>query len=180
MKRAKLLIGSVAVITMLSFGLCGCGGSGDTTAEDPAETADAVAAETTTTTTEAPLVEEEMPENEHIFVNKFDSRPSKVEVNNPTDTAYYMKFEDKDGETVFAFFVRPQSTAPMYMGTGTYTLKFAAGTTWYGEENLFGPSTVYSMDKEDWVFESGKGWTLTMEKQINGNVATESLDEDEF
>ncbi len=163
---------------MLSFSLCGCGGSDDTSSEDVAATD--VVVEETTTTTEPPLVEQEMPENEHIFVNEFSSRPSKIVVENPTDTAYYMKFEDKDGKTVFAFFVRPQSTAPMYMGLGTYYLKYAYGDTWYGEEHLFGPNTRYAKDEEEWPFESGKYWTLTMKKQVGGNVNTEPISEDEF
>lgn len=127
------------------------------------------------------LVEQEMPENEHKFVNTFgDNRPSQIIVENPTDYAYVMKFEDASGKTVFSFFVRPQSTTPMYMGLGTYYLKWAAGKTWYGEEDLFGPDTVYQKDPETWPFESGKYWTLTMQPVSNGNVHSNSIDADDF
>ena len=129
----------------------------------------------------AGLEEQPMPENEHKFVNKFgDNRPSKIVVENPTDNAYYMKFENKDGETVFAWFVRPQSTCPMYMGLGTYYLKWACGKTWYGEKDLFGPDTVYKKDDEEWPFEQGKYWTLKLESVENGNVQTENISKDEF
>ena len=132
-------------------------------------------------TTEAIVYEEqEMPENEHIFVNEFASRPSQIVVENPTDTAYYMKFEDADGNTVFSFFVRPQSDTPMYMGVGTFYLKYAAGEKWYGEEHLFGEYTYYAKDTEPWEFTYESGWTLTMENQINGNVYTEAISPDEF
>ena len=169
-----------AILFVLIFAIamcCSCGSSDDVAYDSDTETE----AETTevTTTTKA-LIEQEMPENEHIFVNEFDSRPSEIIVKNPTDTAYYMKFEDKDGKTVFSFFVRPQSEAPMYMGLGTYYLKYACGTTWYGEDDLFGENTQYAKDEEDWPFEANKVWTLTLQKQVGGNVHTEEIDEDEF
>lgn len=184
MKNIKLLCGTLMFLLVMVFALCGCGGTGDTaSSEDPVSDDSYVAEEETTTTettTEVQLEAQEMPENEHIFVNKFDSRPSKVIVENPTDTAYYIKFDNKDGDTMFAFFVRPQSTTPMYMGVGTYEMKYACGDTWYGEEHLFGENTRYAKDKDDWVFESGKGWTLTLQPQVGGNVSTETLSEDEF
>lgn len=126
------------------------------------------------------LVEQEMPENEHQFVNTFTSRPSKIVVKNPTDYAYYMKFTDAYDNTVFAFFVRPQSETPMYMGLGTFYLKYASGKTWYGEDDLFGPETVYQKDEDSWTFTSDQYWTLTMQATENGNVHTEGIDEDEF
>ena len=129
----------------------------------------------------ANLVEKEMPENEYTFTNDFgDDRPSQIVVENPTDYAYAMKFVDSSGYTVFYFFVRPQSTATMDMGLGTYYLKWAAGKTWYGLGDLFGPDTVYQKDSESWRFESGKYWTIKMQPITNGNVHSESIDADEF
>lgn len=176
--RTGLIILMVLVIT-----LTGCGSS-DTGSSGAADSSDSSANTEESTDYVDPyegLVEQPMPENEHQFVNTFgDNRPSKIVVENPTDYAYVVKFDDDSGKTVFSFFVRPQSTTPMLMGLGTYYLKWAGGKTWYGEEDLFGPETTYQKDPESWPFESGKYWTLTMQPVENGNVHSDTIDADEF
>lgn len=171
------------IILILIFALGDCDGSTPSSSSSTSDSSSSSSYEDTYDDYDpyANLVEQEMPENEHKFVNIFgDNRPSQIIVENPTDYAYVMKFEDASGETVFSFFVRPQSTTPMYMGIGTYYLKWAAGKTWYGEKDLFGPDTVYQKDPESWPFESGKYWTLTMQPVTNGNVHSNSIDADDF
>lgn len=127
------------------------------------------------------LVEKEMPKHETIISNSFgDDRPSEVVIENPTDNAYAMKFVDEDDNIALYFFVRPQTTARMNMGVGTYYLKWAAGTTWYGYDKLFGPETAYQKDTEPYPFDSGNRWTITMQAVTNGNLHSETIDANEF
>ncbi|MCQ2547016.1 MAG: hypothetical protein MJ161_05675 [Clostridia bacterium] len=127
-----------------------------------------------------PYVEEDMPENGKIFENNFSSRPTYIEVTNPNEEAYVIKFKDKNDKVMISFFVAPKSEVTTYMGTGDYYLSYATGKTWYGYEDLFGGETYYCKDKEAWHFESSKYWTLELQQVKDGNVHTEPIQGDEF
>ena len=67
---------------------------------------------------------------------------------------------------------------------GSYTIKYASGQDWYGPEYLFGKDTSYS--KADQVFSfqfdgyQYNGYTVELIKQVNGNLQTNSIGQDQF
>jgi len=91
---------------------------------------------------------------------------------------YYVKIVDwAERETHGArlvFFVRSGQTVDVGVPIGTYELRYAAGETWYGEEYLFGPETVYRRTDEQFVFcvdgDRVLGFTVELIKQIDGNL----------
>ena len=78
-------------------------------------------------------------------------------------------------------FIRNGETASdMDVPTGTYELRYASGDSWYGETDLFGPSTSYSKAESFFTFGNGSGYTVELYKQVNGNLHTNSIDKDDF
>ena len=98
-----------------------------------------------------------------------------------------MKFVDtRTNSDVIRFFVRPHSTAKIDMPTGTYELRYAYGSTWYGTADLFGSSTRYQKDEEAYPFTSTSTsstiWTVSFYGTNTGmdSMYVESIGEDEF
>lgn len=76
-------------------------------------------------------------------------------------------------EKTLAFFIGPGETEEIAVPFGQYYVYYAAGETWYGEEHLFGPDTVYS--KADDIFEfdeENEGWDVELIEQFGGNLDT--------
>lgn len=68
------------------------------------------------------------------------------------------------------------STFTIHAPIGVYTLMYASGSTWYGENLLFGRETAYSAgdDKFDFADDgnSYSTWTVYLYKVANGNFQT--------
>lgn len=81
-------------------------------------------------------------------------------------------------------FIHGGRTIEIKVPLGTYIMKYANGTKWYGREHNFGPETVYS--KADSLFSFTKdysgysGYTVTLYKVQNGNLETEQITAEEF
>lgn len=137
--------------------------------------------------TTPPLVAKTLPSNGHVFYSKNYYKPCQFEVTNKDTRSYYMKFVDiYTGEDIITFFVRANSKATIDMPTGDFELRYAVGSTWYGETDLFGPDTRYAKDKEYYPFESDDYsstiWQVSFYASTAGGstMYTESMDKDEF
>lgn len=105
----------------------------------------------------------------------------------PKDTshAYYVKLVRPNTRTPVAeYFIRPGQRLEAEAPLGSYELRYAAGTTWYGEEHLFGPETSYSEALSILDFRETPtgytGYTIELFLRLNGNLRTRSLDPEEF
>ena len=82
------------------------------------------------------------------------------------------------------FFVPSGETASVRVPIGVYELRYAAGETWYGEEYLFGPETVYMRAEERFEFRIDdkrvSGFTVELIKQTNGNLKETALKPSDF
>ena len=65
----------------------------------------------------------------------------------PTASCVVM-LKDTSGRTLLSFFVRSGDTVTVDVPAEMMYVHFAAGKTWYGEEELFGKDTVYTKDDE--------------------------------
>jgi hypothetical protein len=88
---------------------------------------------------------------------------------------YYLKLVDLNTQTPVLFlFIRSGESVSTEVPLGRYELRLADGGNWYGEEYLFGPTTSYSKADAELTFEreGGKiaGYTLQLEKQVDGNL----------
>jgi hypothetical protein len=101
-----------------------------------------------------------------------------------TGSNYYIKLVNLGGKTVMTAFVQGGQYFETLVPLGSYELKYAAGTTWYGERQLFGRNTVYSKASKsfEFTFDGTKfsGYTVELIMQANGNLHTQSISENDF
>jgi len=94
---------------------------------------------------------------------------------------------DPDGKYLL-FYVRGNEEATVNVQDGTYTLKYASGSTWYGQKELFGSRTSYNKANTFVNFKTEfegyqvhyKEQVLTLYKVQNGNLTTSTISEDDF
>ena len=95
---------------------------------------------------------------------------------------YYMKFVKAGTDTtVITFFVRANSTVTIDMPAGKLELRYAYGSTWYGENKLFGDNTRYAKDEEYYDF-SNYTWEISLYTTVSTgqDMDVEYIDADEF
>jgi len=102
-----------------------------------------------------------------------------VQVTASPDASAYVKVKDMAGNTKVGFFVRSGSTAEVRVPTGTYSVQFASGETWYGNSDCFGSKTSYGQDGGV-TLRYGDIITYKLQRSTNGNFSMGSLDESEF
>jgi hypothetical protein len=106
-------------------------------------------------------------------------------------TNYLLKFIDvansRDQKLIF---VRGGERYATKMPLGSYYIRAASGTTWYGKKDFFGPFTSFfrfkNIDGSQQVFaftqrgNTINGLTIIMKTVVQGNLQQESISRDEF
>ncbi|PWU16351.1 MAG: hypothetical protein C5B50_13820 [Verrucomicrobia bacterium] len=105
--------------------------------------------------------------------------PLKV-TTKPSDGYYVMKLVDwGSGEFVANYFINSGSTLSVDVPLGSYKLKFASGSRWYGLKHLFGPSTQYSYIPQRMDFylsgDYAEGHRIELIPQVGGNLETRDM-----
>ena len=108
-----------------------------------------------------------------------------LRVNAPTDASYAVKIVTWDtGVPVLSMFVRAGESGEASVPFGTYRIKMASGTTWYGDTVRFGPDTQYSQVTSPMEFslrgEILSGHELTLSKVRDGNLRPSPIGADQF
>jgi len=98
---------------------------------------------------------------------------------------YFVKIVDWATDApVMTVFVRSGQSVSTKVPLGSYKIKYAAGSQWYGKTYLFGPETSYSMaDKQFDFAEIGNqvsGFTVELFLQPNGNLRTKRIRPKDF
>ncbi len=108
-----------------------------------------------------------------------------LNISTGSDRNYFIKLIDKStGQVAVTVFVRGGQFVNIKMPLGLYEFRYASGTQWYGEEQLFGPGT--DCQKADKVFDFYRngsqimGHTVQLIKQVNGNLPTTSVSKNSF
>ncbi len=121
------------------------------------------------------------------MVRWISTRPSLAPLSIATrgNSNYYIKLVDSvAGTTAGTFFIRSGDSLEVEVPLGTFEIRYAAGTTWYGENQLFGLETVYSRADENFSFrrtpDGYSGYTIELFLQPNGNMRTERLQAEDF
>lgn len=104
---------------------------------------------------------------------------------NTSETGYYfIKLVEIGTNKAVKIFVHAGKPLEVEIPLGKYEMKYAYGKTWYGEEYLFGPETVYT--KSDSIFDFEKrgnrisGYTVTLYKVRDGNMQTHEITAADF
>jgi len=101
------------------------------------------------------------------------------------DSDFFVKLVDtQEGNTVLTAFLHRRRQLKLEVPTGSYSLKFATGTEWYGDKHLFGPDTAYNSANKVFTFvDNGfnvSGYTVTLNRVVGGNLPTSSILASEF
>ncbi len=131
------------------------------------------------------LSEKKLPSNGiyKSYTNKRKIAPLEIYTN--SDLSYYVKIVDyNDGNVIQAIFIRPGMSVKVKVPLGSYDIKYATGSVWYGDEDLFGPYTMYYKADALFTFEVTSnrvnGYRIELFSQLNGNLETEPLDKSQF
>ena len=98
---------------------------------------------------------------------------------------YFVKLVDwTSGDMVLTLFIRSGQTIDIDVPLGSYKMKYATGTAWYGETLLFGSETLYFEADKKFDFEvtgnQVSGYSVELYLQLNGNLATKSISAKQF
>jgi len=98
---------------------------------------------------------------------------------------YFIKLVDADtGNTAVTVFIQGGQSVNMKVPLGIYEFRYASGGNWYGENDLFGSQTVYMKANDRVSFHrNGQeivGHTITLIKQIDGNMHTQVINKSKF
>jgi hypothetical protein len=94
---------------------------------------------------------------------------------------YFVKLVDvNDGAPRMEFFVRGGRTLTADVPLGLFTVKYADGLVWCGEEEMFGPDTLVQVTNKTFVFASGDEWTIELIRQRGGNLTTKYIPRSQF
>ena len=113
-----------------------------------------------------------------------DSRIAPLRIITSRGDNYYVKAVPRGGGAPVCIFIRGGDTIDVDVPLGDYTIKYACGDKWYGEDLLFGNRTSYSKADSPFSFkrtyDGVSGYTLTLYKVQNGNLRTSTIDASSF
>lgn len=93
---------------------------------------------------------------------------------------YFVKLVNKATGGTVGIYVRSGMTTKMEVPDGTYSVRYATGSQWFGLRFLFGLDASYSRAGQDFIFNNGSGYTLTLQKIPNGNLHTTAMSASDF
>lgn len=119
-----------------------------------------------------------------LFINTEQIAPFRI-VTPAGSESYYVKLTDAfTGSPIMTLFIYSGQSFETEVPLGTYRVKYATGTTWYGEEHLFGPDTRYSEADKTFEFTVQEnqisGYTVELIHQRGGNLHTKSISSNQF
>ncbi len=127
----------------------------------------------------------ELPPNGEIHYYQKAEPIAPLYISTDPTRNYFVKLVDKNtGAMILTVFIRGGQSVNVKVPLGNYELRYASGTNWYGEEQLFGSGTDFQ--KTDKVFDfylNGSqimGHTVELIKQVNGNLPTSEINKATF
>ncbi len=108
-----------------------------------------------------------------------------LEVRTTIGKDYYIKVVDwTTKREVMTAYIRGGEPFETQMPLGTFEIRYAAGTQWFGTDLDFGPTASYSRADDSFMFtrdaQGVSGYTLELILQRNGNLQTDPIDPSAF
>ena len=93
-----------------------------------------------------------------------------------------------DSKSVVSFYVRANKSVTVHVKNGTYNIKYATGSKWFGSKNLFGSNTRYRSFDDTFKFSTSQSgryinytvWTVTLYSVAGGTGSTSSIPGEDF
>lgn len=108
-----------------------------------------------------------------------------LEIRTESGSDYYVKVVNaaNDNDTL-AIYIHGGETVEVEVPLGNYEIRYASGTNWYGDQELFGSDTAFNKADELFNFvDTGyqiSGYTITLYQVIDGNLQTKTIDKNQF
>jgi hypothetical protein len=94
---------------------------------------------------------------------------------------YFVKLvELRSGLPKVAYFVHGGQSLTTDVPIGAFTIKHASGRNWCGEQQYFGPGTVFQKGTSTVFFAEDHTYTLYLTPQRNGNFPTTIIGREQF
>ena len=120
-----------------------------------------------------------LPKNGQIFLGSELIRESELTITTPKSDSFFIKLKDKDGNDVFSFFVLKDTKITIRVPARELYAYFAYGSKWYGEEKLFGDTTVYQKDSAVCDF-TQYSYEYSFKESFDGNFNATSISAKDF
>lgn len=110
--------------------------------------------------------------------------PLKISTRHINQHHYIKLVNLLDNKELLTAFIRGDTTLKIGVPLGRYELRYAVGETWFGENFLFGPNTIFG--KADKIFEFKQlghkvfGYSVELFLQPNGNLRTQEISAFDF
>jgi hypothetical protein len=79
-----------------------------------------------------------------------------------------------------SFYILGGSTLEIEVPAGLFTLKYATGDRWCGDQELFGTSTEVSQTERTFRFDNDHGYKIDLVRRKNGNLPIKIINRDVF
>ena len=110
--------------------------------------------------------------------------PLAIETIGETDHFYVKVVHWYTKAPVATVFIRAGRSAEISLPLGSFEIRYATGSTWYGTEYLFGEDTAYSIadSRFDFKREGDRitGYTIQLYLQRDGNLGTKPIKATDF
>ncbi len=106
---------------------------------------------------------------------------SFLRINTSRDASYVVKLVNADdGETIMEYYLPAGISKEIKIPSGTFEIRYTAGTEWFGYGELFGDSGTYAKADRLFTFSEGSGYELTLYSVRNGNLHTSKIRKEDF
>ena len=119
----------------------------------------------------------------HGLYRRYPELPllSRLTLKTETGENYFVKLVDVTSQmSKMDFFAHGGAILSANVPVGTFTVKYADGLVWCGEDELFGPDTLFQESERAFDFGVGNEWTIELVRRRGGNLRTRYIKRSEF
>ncbi len=121
-----------------------------------------------------------------ILRSRFDRKAiAKFQIKTTAGSDYFIKIVNQStDEEELVVYINGGKSFLTEIPLGNYSMRYATGTTWYGENLLFGPQTTFAKANKNFIFKrEGNqilGYTIELIPQVGGNLRTSKITRSQF
>jgi peptidoglycan hydrolase-like protein with peptidoglycan-binding domain len=124
--------------------------------------------------------EQPLPHTGSVRTFTAEERIAPFEIKAAQGSHYLLKLVDAyTHASILTVFVRSGTTVNVDVPLGTYEVRYASGTSWYGYKHFFGPDTAYNKADTRFTFKmlgnQVRGFTITLYQVAHGNLHTSAI-----
>ena len=106
---------------------------------------------------------------------------SRVTVKTIGTDAHVVKFyEVRSKRSVIVCYIPPGETCEIPVPSGKYEIRYGSGRSWHGSDELFGRTGAFAKADRYFELRSDNSLELTLYPVSNGNLATHTINEEDF